>query len=70
MSVEERLARLETRADGNDKWLASIDGKVDQLVDMSNMGRGALMLLLKIGGGVTVVLGATVYVLEKLHIIK
>jgi hypothetical protein len=29
MSVEERLARLETKAEGNERWLTSIDGKVD-----------------------------------------
>lgn len=30
MSVEERLARLETSQAGQEKWLSSIDGKVDE----------------------------------------
>jgi len=70
MSIEERLARLETRADGTDKWLESIDGKVDQLVAMSNMGRGAWLLLLKLGAILTALVAAALWVLEKLHIIK
>lgn len=70
MSVEERLARLETRADGTDKWLESIDGKVDQIVAVTNMGKGAWLLLLKVGGALTAIVAALVWVLEKLHVIK
>lgn len=70
MTVEERLARLETTVEGQKEWLGSIDGKVDQLIAVSNMGKGALVLLLKIGGGATLVVSAIVYVLEKFHLIR
>lgn len=49
MSVEERLARLETRADGHEKWLESIDGTLKQLVALASEGKGALRTFWKIG---------------------
>jgi len=70
MSVEERLARLETRVDGSEKWLESIDGKVDQLIAVSNMGKGAWFLLLKFGAVVAAISAAVAWVIEKLHIVK
>ena len=70
MTVEERLARLETRADGSEKWLESIDGKVDQLIAVSNMGKGAWFLLLKAGAVVAAVSAAGAWIVEKLHVIK
>lgn len=66
MTPEERLARLEARIDGNDKWLASIDAKVDQLVAVSNMGKGAWFLLLKIGGAVAAVAATLAWIVEKM----
>ena len=59
MTVEERIARLETRQDATEKWLSSIDQKVDQLVAAANMGKGAWWLMLRIGGAL-VVLGGVV----------
>ena len=59
MTIEERIARLETRADATEKWLSSIDQKVDQLVAAANMGKGAWWLMLRIGGAL-VVLGGVV----------
>lgn len=67
MTVEERLARLETRADGSDKWLESIDSKVDQLIAVSNMGKGAWFLMLKVGGALTAVVAAGAWIYEKFH---
>lgn len=67
MTPEERLARIETRVDGLDKWLESVDGKVDQLIAVSNMGKGAWFLLLKIGGVLAAVSAAVVWIFEKLH---
>lgn len=70
MTVEERLARLETKVEGQKDWLESIAGDVKALRDQASMGKGALMLLLKIGGGMTIVVAAVVWVFEKLHVIK
>lgn len=47
--VEERLATLEAKVEGQDAWLKSIDGKLDDVIASLNMGKGAWYLLLKIG---------------------
>jgi hypothetical protein len=70
VTVEERLARLETEVKGQKDWLESIASDVKALRDQANMGKGALMLLLKIGGGLAAIIGAGVWILEKLHILK
>lgn len=49
MSTEERLARLETRADGQDAWLQSINTTVMELRDLASAGKGAIAIFLKIG---------------------
>lgn len=67
MTVEERLARLEVRADGNDAWLKSIDEKVDRLIAVTNMGQGALLLLLKVGGVMAAIAAAVAWVFDKIH---
>lgn len=63
----DRLVRLEAESEGNRKWLESIDRKVDQLIAVSNMGKGAWILLLKIGGVLAALAGAVAWVLEKFH---
>ena len=53
MTVEERIARLETRQDATEKWLSSIDAKVDHLIALANRGKGAWGMILWIGGSLT-----------------
>lgn len=74
MTVEERLARLEVRADGSEKWLQSIDTKVDQIVAAMNMGKGAWVLLLKAGAVLVALVtafaslvAAAAWVFDKFH---
>lgn len=74
MTVEERLARLEVRADGNEMWLRSIDTKVDKIVEAMNMGKGAWVLLLKVGAvlaafatAIATVVTAAAWVFDKFH---
>lgn len=55
MTPEERIARLEIRADGQDKWLQSIDAKVDQILETAALGKGAWLAILKIGGVLTAI---------------
>ena len=55
MTPEERIARLEQRADGQDKWLESIDAKVDQILETAALGKGAWLAILKIGGILTAI---------------
>jgi hypothetical protein len=50
MTDGERIARLEARLDTAERWLESIDHKVDQLIAVANRGRGGLATILWLGG--------------------
>ena len=67
LEVRERLARLEVRADTQERWLQSIDGKVDQLVIAASLGKGAWLLILKIGAVITTVIGALAWLFDRFH---
>ncbi len=47
MSDSERLAKLEARTDEQERRLASIESKLDRLLEMAAIGKGSLWLLLK-----------------------
>lgn len=49
MTPEERIAVLETKVDGQGKWLESIDGKVDKLLEAASMGKGGFLVVMKLG---------------------
>jgi hypothetical protein len=51
MTPEERdrLRTVEVKVEGIDDWLRSIDTKLEELRTAANMGKGAWMLLLKLG---------------------
>ncbi len=68
MTPEEttRLARVEVEMAGVKDWLKSIDGKVDDLRDQANLGKGALMLLMKIGAVIGGLAVATAWVVDRL----
>lgn len=70
MTPEERLARLETRADGQDAWLQAIAADVKALRTQADMGHGALIILLKFGAWTAIVVGAFAWIAEKFHLIK
>ena len=67
MTPEERLARLEARADETEKWLEKIDAKVDQLLETTALGKGAWIAILKVGGAITgvIALAAAIVALVK-----
>lgn len=69
MTPEERdrLTRLETEHKGLKAWMESIDSKVDQLIAVSNMGKGAWFFLLKVGGVLAAVATGTAWIYEKFH---
>ncbi len=50
MTVEERVARLEQRADDRDAVLIRMESKLDTLLAAFNMGRGGAIALAKLGG--------------------
>lgn len=70
MTPEERLARLETRADGQDAWLQAIAADVKALRTQADMGHGALIILLKFGAWAAAVAAALAWVAEKFHLIR
>jgi vacuolar-type H+-ATPase subunit E/Vma4 len=65
-TLEERLARLEAKHDGLEAWVKSMDGKLDQLLEAANMGRGAWKTILWIGGILTTITAAGAWLLDKL----
>lgn len=70
MSVDERLARLETRADGQDAWLKSIDTTVKELRDIAAAGKGALTMFFKVGTIAAAVVGACAWLYDKIPLHK
>ena len=72
MTPEERdrLARAETEIRVLSQSLGEMNRKLDQLVAAANMGKGAWWLLLRLGGVLVVLAGATGWVLEHLGWIK
>lgn len=69
-SAEERIAVLEAKVEGQEKWLRSIDEKLDRVIEAMNMGRGAWKAALLVGGAITTVLGAGAWLADKLHFWK
>ena len=56
--------RLEARQDNTERWLLSIDGKVDQLLALANFGQGSLRTLLKMGVVIVTVVGVAEWALN------
>lgn len=63
-TLEERIAKLEARMDGQEEWLKDIDGKLDQLIAVANMGKGAWWAILKVGGTLTVLAGGAAWLYQ------
>jgi hypothetical protein len=57
MSENERLARLETRTDEQERRLESIEQKLDRLLEFSAYGKSSIRVLLMVGS-VLAALGA------------
>lgn len=67
MTPEERdrLAKVETKVEGLDDWLRSIDAKLEELRVAAHMGQGAWLLLLKLGGMIVVIGGAATWLFDR-----
>lgn len=50
MTPEERIARLEERDRTQNERLGHIEAKLDRLIEQANMGKGAWLAILKVGG--------------------
>ncbi len=67
MSENERLARLETRTDEQERRLESIEQKLDRLLEFSAYGKSSIRVLLLVGS-VLAALGAVVaWLFEKFN---
>jgi hypothetical protein len=66
----DRLARAEIEVRMLSRSLGEMNRKLDQLIAAVNMGKGAWWLLLRLGGVLVVLAGATGWALEHLGWIK
>ncbi len=48
--ADAKIARLEARTDEQERRLASIEAKLDKLLELAAIGKGSIWLLLKIAG--------------------
>jgi hypothetical protein len=60
----ERLVRLEEQMRETRANVASMDGKLDQLLEAAAMGKGAWWLLLKVGGVLVLLVGAGAWLVD------
>lgn len=66
MSDLERVARLETRTDEQERRLQRIEIKLDQLLEMAAIGKGAGWLLIKAGAALAALGAGFFYVMDLL----
>ena len=65
MTETERLARLEARTDEQERRLERIETKVDQLLEIAAVGKGAGWLLVKGGALIAAIAAAVSWLLER-----
>ena len=65
MPDTERLARLEARTDEQERRLERIETKVDQLLEIAAVGKGAGWLLVKVGAVIAAIAAAVSWLLER-----
>ena len=65
MTETARLARLEARTDEQERRLERIETKVDQLLEIAAVGKGAGWLLVKVGALIAAIAAAVSWLLER-----
>ena len=65
MTETERLARLEARTDEQERRLERSETKVDQLLEIAAVGKGAGWLLVKVGALIAAIAAAVSWLLER-----
>ncbi len=65
MTETERLARLEARTDEQERRLERIETKVDQLLEIAAVGKGAGWLLVKVGALIAAIAATVSWLLER-----
>lgn len=63
----ERIATLEAKVEGQERWLRSIDDKLDTVIAAMNMGKGAWLLLLKVGAAIVAIGAGIAWIADHLH---
>lgn len=68
MTPEERdrLRTLEVQFESMNHWLKSIDSKVEEVRTAAHMGKGAWVLLLKLGGIIAAIAAFVAWLLDKI----
>ena len=62
----DRLRTLEVQFESMNHWLVSIDSKLEEVRTAAHMGKGAWLLLLKLGGIVASIAALIAWILDKL----
>lgn len=65
MSDVERLARLEAVTDEQERRLERIELKVDQLLEIAAIGKGAGWLLIKAGAVIATLAAIAVWIIDR-----
>ena len=65
MTDTERLARLEARTDEQERRLERIELKVDQLLEIAAIGKGAGWLLIKSGAVIAALAAGAVWIIDR-----
>ncbi|HVO17343.1 MAG TPA: hypothetical protein VMV26_19125 [Alphaproteobacteria bacterium] len=63
----ERLARVEQKVADMEPWLREIDEKLDRLIAAANMGQGAWLAALKLGGLLVLATGAVAWLYDRVR---
>lgn len=66
MNDTERLVRLEARTDEQERRLERIETKVDQLLEIAAVGKGAGWLLIKAGAVLAAAAAGVAWLVERL----
>lgn len=68
MTPEERdrLKTLEVQFQSMNSWLVSIDGKLEELRTAAHMGKGAWLLILKLGTVSVATVAGIAYVVDRI----
>lgn len=67
MSEAERITALEVKNQETERRLQNIENKLDRLLEMANIGRGSIWLLLKVAAFLTVLGAGFAWIWDKIN---
>lgn len=63
----DRMKALEVEMEGVKEWLKSMDGKLDEIRTAAHMGKGAWVMMLRMGAGMAAIAAAMAWLLDHFH---